>query len=278
MMSDDPMKEEYPFNPSLLKSQCEQVIKECGDEILSHFGRVNSEHIEEKDWNSLVSFVDKNAELFLVESLRKIFPDAGFITEENTVPRSQSEWVWVIDPLDGTTNYLEQIPVFSISVGLMKKNKVVIGWVYDLCRDELYFAQNGEGATLNGKRLQIKTVKTMNEVLTATGFPYSKSFDYDTALLVFKQFLKESRDIRRLGSAALDLCYVASGRFGVYYETTLNIWDVCAGTLIVREAGGVVTDFSGSEENLLYHGQILAAAPHLFQKAFEWVQPMKNVF
>ncbi|HMQ08915.1 MAG TPA: inositol monophosphatase family protein [Saprospiraceae bacterium] len=278
MMSDDPMNEEYPFNYSLLKSQCESVIKECGEEILSHFGKVNSEHIEEKEWNSLVSYVDKNAEIFLVKSLRNIFPEAGFITEENTVPRSQSEWVWVIDPLDGTTNYLEQLPVFSISVGLMRKNEVVVGFVYDPCRDELYHAQKGKGATLNGKRLQIKTLKTMNEVLTATGFPYSRSFDYDTALLVFKQFLKESRDIRRLGSAALDLCYVAAGRFGVYYETNLNIWDVCAGVLIVREAGGEVTDFSGSEEDFLHHGQILAAASHLYPKAFELVQPMKNVF
>ena len=258
-----------------LIAPCLDIIKEAGVEIYSSLGAVSSDEVEEKEWNSLVSYVDKNAEIFLVSKLSYLLPEAGFITEENTVDPSEREWVWVIDPLDGTTNFLEQIPIFSVSVALMHKGLPAIGIVYEVCRDEMFYAYKGGGAWLNGKTISVSKKENLHEVLTATGFPYTREFDYDTALRVFKGFLTESRDIRRLGSAAVDLSYVAVGRFGVYYEVTLNIWDVAAAVLIVTEAGGIVSDLSG-DEHYINNGQILATAPQFYDRALELVSPMKG--
>ncbi len=258
-----------------LITPCLDIIKEAGVQIYSSLGEVSSDEVEEKEWNSLVSYVDKNAEKFLVNELSLILPEAGFITEENTVGPSERDWVWIIDPLDGTTNFLEQIPIFSVSVALMYKGLPVIGIVYEVCRDEMFYAYKGGGSWLNGKSISVSKKENLHEAVTATGFPYTREFDYDTALSVFKSFLTESRDIRRLGSAAVDLCYVAAGRFGVYYEVTLNVWDVAAGVLIVTEAGGIVSDLSGDDHHL-NNGQILATAPQFYDRALELVSPMKG--
>lgn len=263
-----------PIELKELISPCLDIVREAGVQIFSSLGSVSSHEVEEKEWNSLVSYVDKNAEKYLVSQLSFVLPEAGFITEENTVDQSEREWIWVIDPLDGTTNFLEQIPIFSVSVALMHRGLPAIGIVYEVCRDEMFYAFKGGGAWLNGKSISVSKKENLHEVITATGFPYTREFDYDTALLVFKSFLTETRDIRRLGSAAVDLSYVAAGRFGVYYEVTLNIWDVAAGILIVTEAGGTVTDLSGDLH--LNNGQILAAAPQFYDRALELVAPMRG--
>ena len=216
--------------------------------------------IEQKTtFNNLVSYVDKEAEKRLVSVLKELVPGSGFITEEGTVKQSSDqEYRWIIDPLDGTTNFLHGLPIFSVSVGLARNNEVVVGCVYDIGRDECYYATKGKGAYCNGERIHVSKLSTVSESLLATGFPYDQFDKGDVYLGIIKEFLKESHGIRRLGSAAIDLIYVACGRLEGFFEFNLNPWDVAAGTLIVQEAGGIVTDFKGGSD-FIFGGELCAA-------------------
>ncbi len=228
--------------------------------IQQHAGKVAQGDIEIKSRNSLVSFVDKTAEQMLVEDLGKLIPEAGFITEEGMVHQHQSEFTWIIDPLDGTTNYLQDIPVYSISVALVHNEEIVCGVVHSIPQHEIFFAWKGGGAWLNGTQIHVSGQTIVQDTVVATGFPYAHRDVLPKLTAVFEYFLEHARGIRRLGSAAVDLAYVACGRFDVYYETSLNAWDIAAGILLVEEAGGAVSDFSGGR-NMLRSGQVIAAAP-----------------
>jgi myo-inositol-1(or 4)-monophosphatase len=232
--------------------------------IRSQAGKVTAEDIEAKSRNSLVSYVDKTAEEMLVSGLSKLIDSAGFITEEGTVKQQKSEYTWIIDPLDGTTNFLQQIPFYSVSIGLLHHNKLVLGVVNDVEQKEVFYAWRGGGAWCNGKKIHVSDRTEVHEAVVATGFPYASRDVLPQLTSVFEFFLKNARGIRRLGSAALDLAYVACGRFDVYYETTLNAWDIAGGIIIVEEAGGVVTDFSGNDE-MLEKGHLIAAAPRIHE-------------
>lgn len=252
------------------------VVYHTGDFIRSCRNQVNVEDIEVKDINSLVSYVDKTAEQKLVASLADIWPAAGFITEESTVAQSEKEWTWIIDPLDGTTNFLHDIPVFSISVALAYQKTVVLGVVYEIVRDEMFTAISGQGAQLNGKTIYVTTASDVANIVVATGYPYAKEKLLDTHFLVLRKVLESTRGIRRLGSAAVDLCYVACGRFGMYYELHLNPWDVAAGGLIVQEAGGVVSDLEDkhpwlSGQSILAYGSSLEKGALALIKEFRQV-------
>lgn len=220
-------------------------VYQTGDFIRSCRNRVSQEDIEVKEINSLVSYVDKTAEQKLVAVLTDLCPSAGFITEENTVTQSGKEWTWIIDPLDGTTNFLHDIPIFSISVALAFQGEVVLGVVYEVVRDEMFTAITGKGAKLNGKEIRVTNETDVANIVVATGYPYAKENLFTEHFTVLRKVLESTRGIRRLGTAAVDLCYVACGRFGMYYEMHLNPWDVAAGGLIVKESGGVVTDLEG---------------------------------
>lgn len=247
-----------------------EVIRSTSHFIQSHIDKVSSEDIEEKDLNSLVSYVDKEAENILVEGLNKLIPNAGFVTEEDTIDSVDKEYTWIIDPLDGTTNFLNKVPHFAISVALQKNNATILGVVKEVNSGEEWTAIKDKGAFLNDNKISVST-KPFHAILVATGFPYSNDHDYDSYFGIMKHWLTHTRGIRRMGSAALDLCYVACGRFGAYYEATLNAWDVAAGALIVTEAGGKVSDFSGGEK-YLYGKEILAASPQVYAEVSDVIQ------
>jgi myo-inositol-1(or 4)-monophosphatase len=239
------------------------LIRNVGKFLRQELGKVAAGDIETKALNSLVSYVDKTAEEQLVEGCSQILPEAGFITEEETiVSNADKAWRWIIDPLDGTTNFLHQLPFFSISVALQHQQKTVMGFVYEVNRDELFYAWKGGGAWLNGKAIQVTPTLSLADSLVATGFPYY-DFEKTTAYLkMLEQLMKGTRGVRRLGSAALDLAYTACGRFDAYFEYSLAPWDVAAGAFLVQEAGGIVTDFGGGE-NYIFGKEIMASNPAL---------------
>ena len=219
-----------------LKSLLDQVLtvtEEAASFIRSQAGKVKSNEIEIKSRNSLVSYVDKQAEQILVSGLGPLIPGAGFITEEDTVTQQKSEYTWIIDPLDGTTNFLQQIPLYSVSIGLIHHDQIVLGVVSDVEQHETFYAWKGGGAWCNGERITVSNRTDVQDAVVATGFPYSSRDVLPQLTSVFEFFLKNAGGIRRLGSAAIDLAYVACGRFDVYYETTLNPWDIAGGIILV---------------------------------------------
>lgn len=226
-----------------------EIVKEVGNYIREELGKVQEGEIEEKELNSLVSYVDKTAEEKLVPVLSELIPGCSFITEEDTVEQSgDGEYQWIIDPLDGTSNFLHQIPYFAVSVALRKGGEVIFGVVYNIMQDECFSAQRGKGAYMNGRKISVSKTDRLDKAILATGFPYSNEVNTDPLVECIRHWIKNARGIRRLGAAALDLCYVACGRLDFYYETTINIWDIAAGVIIVEEAGGRITDFYGEHD------------------------------
>lgn len=224
-----------------------------------------------KERNSFVTDIDVASEKKLVAALRKILPEAAFITEEDTVDNGSRELAWVIDPIDGTTNFMHGVPCYSISVALLQKGEPVVGVVYEITHDECFYAAKGEGAFLNGKPINVSRCEALSDALIATGFPYHDHSKVEALLNIMRDLITGARGLRRFGSAAVDLAYVACGRFDAFYEHTLNIWDVAAGILIVQEAGGTVSDFAGRGE-YLDNGQVIAAPVLLHPKLMTLVK------
>ena len=248
-----------------------QLVEDVGEFQLSEITRVSQDHVETKDLNSLVSYVDQQSEVIIVKKLKDLIPDCGFITEEGVIENSNKEYTWVIDPLDGTTNYLHQIPHFSISIALKHNDEVILGVVYDPSLKECFWAVKGQGAYLNDRSLNLDLKDDLSSALIVTGFPYSNDYNVEAKFEMLKFWLLNTRGIRRLGSAALDLVYVASGRLDAYYEGPLNIWDLAAGALIAEEAGAKVSDLDGSRNHLV-SGNILATNKGLYDKIFEVIK------
>jgi myo-inositol-1(or 4)-monophosphatase len=248
-----------------------KAVADAASYIKLEVGKVSETDIEEKELNSLVSYVDKTAEDMLVKSLGSILPEAGFITEEETEDIKDKKFTWIIDPLDGTTNYLHQIPHFSVSVALSDEKGVIMGLVHEVMRDEQFYAVKGGGAYMNGHSIHVSKKSGLDQVLVATGFPYNNDYDVDASFNRLKSFLLKSRGMRRMGSAALDLSYVAIGRLGAYYEGSLNAWDLAAGALIVQEAGGKVSDYHG-KDSFLEKGEIVATAPQFYEDVMKILQ------
>lgn len=213
--------------------------------------------VEEKGLNDLVSYVDKTAEERIVQGLREILPAAGFITEEGTAGYNEEEYRWVVDPLDGTTNFTHGLPVYAVSIALMHHDELVAGVVYEINKDEMFWAAKGTGAWLNGEPIKVSGRAKLSESLLATGFPYYNFEQMAAYLKILNDFMQSTHGLRRMGSAAVDLAYVACGRFEGFFEYNLNAWDVAAGSLIVKEAGGEVTDFKLGN-NFLFNKEIIA--------------------
>lgn len=261
-----------------LESLRQELISLCTDVssfIKEEINKVQSSDIEEKELNSLVSYVDKTAEEKIVSKLKILTPDAGFITEEATIKTESKPLMWIVDPLDGTTNFLYKIPHFSISIALMQEDRVVLGIVYEIMLDVSYTAIKNQGAWENTKRIKVRGTEDTKNAIAVTGFPYRKDLDINASLEVLKYCVLNFRGVRRLGSAALDLAYVASGKIDLYYENALNIWDLAAGALLVEEAGGIVSDYSGST-NYLKHGSIIATNTSIFPKISEVINQHMN--
>ncbi len=221
--------------------------------------------VQEKSLNQLVSYVDITAEEMLCSGLRKIMPEAGFMTEENTAAFRGEEFRWIVDPLDGTTNFIHGLPVYSISVALAQGNTLLSGVVYNVPADEAFTAWKGGGAMLNGKPIRVSETPKLEQSLVATGFPYSDFGNLNEYLGVLTQLMRGTRGLRRFGSAAVDLAWVAMGRFDAFFEYGLNPWDVAAGALLVQEAGGKVTEFAGGD-HFVTNGTIMACNAAMFDE------------
>ncbi len=222
-----------------------QAAREAGKYLKYNIGKVKTVEVKEGEVRNLVSDIDKGSERMIIETIRRHFPSHAILAEEGGGSQTGSEYTWVIDPLDGTTNYLHGVPIYCVTIGLMHKGELIAGAIYDLNRDELFTAEKGSGAFLNGKKLNVSGVDSLIGSVLVTGFPYDIATNPGNAVQHFVYFLMEAQGIRRLGSAALDLSYVAAGRLDGFWEGRLNPWDMAAGVLLVTEAGGTVTDFSG---------------------------------
>jgi len=218
--------------------------------------------IEIKGFNNFVSYVDKEAEKRFVSGLAELLPESGFIAEEGTSDKVGQRYQWIIDPLDGTTNYVHGIPLYCTSVALIEGEELIMGVVYEPNTDECFHAMKGHGAYRNDEQIKVSSQKELIKSLLATGFPYDDFHREKGYFEILKALTKKSRGLRRLGTAALDLVYVADGRFEGFYEYGLNPWDVAAGALIVVEAGGQVTDFKG-EEDYVFGEEIIASNAHI---------------
>jgi myo-inositol-1(or 4)-monophosphatase len=238
-----------------------KISKQAGAFIRQERTHFDPNAIEFKDHSSnLVSYVDKETEKLLVKLLSALLPEAGFITEEGTVPQyDKQEWCWIIDPLDGTTNFLHNIPIYCVSIGLMQNNAMALGVVYDICRDECFYAWKNGGAYCNDKQISVSKPENLGGCLLATGFPYYTFEKFDNYLEILKELIRNSHGLRRCGSAAIDMSWVAAGRFDGYFEYNINAYDIAAGCIILTEAGGVITDFKG-EQDYLFGRNIVAAA------------------
>ncbi|MGA0556662.1 inositol monophosphatase family protein [Larkinella sp. VNQ87] len=251
-------------NLAQISQQISEIARTTGAFIRQESLLFSRERIEYKDVNNLVSYVDKEAEKQIVDALQQLLPEAGFITEEGTVGQTdnRSGLNWIIDPLDGTANFIHGLPVFSVSIGLVEGKTPLAGVVYDISRDECFSASAGGGAWCSRtggppERIRVSPATSLGESMVATGFPYRILDRLDRYLAIFATLIQRTHGIRRMGSAAIDLAYVACGRFEAYYEFNLNSWDMAAGVLLVQEAGGTVTDFTGGDE-FLFRGDILA--------------------
>lgn len=237
------------MNPNNLINQVIHTAEEAAQFIRENFGRVSNTDVEIKGLNSLVSYVDKKAEELIVQQLSEVLPNSGFLTEEDTIDRTNSEYVWVIDPLDGTTNFLYNIPHFSVSIALRHNDQLVLGVIVDVMTNSTYSAVRGHGAFKNGKPIQVDSRRDFSEAVIATGFPYESDYDKTPYFKMMEHVMREARGLRRFGSAALDLAFVAEGRFQAFYETSLNPWDVAAGIVIVEEANGICIPFFSSQND-----------------------------
>ena len=237
----------------------EDLLREVGAYLRTQAQSFSRHEAEYKTARDPVSYVDRTAEALLQEGCHRLLPEAGFILEETGLSNSENEFVWVIDPLDGTKNFVHGLPLFGISVALLHRGSPVLGMVYAVPQDELFWAVKGQGAYLGDKRLSVSTYTDPDKLLVVTGFMYRDPERAEKYFQVLVEVMRRYGGLRRLGSAALDLAYVAAGRLDVFYEMDLNPWDVAAGSLLVQEAGGLVTDFTGSP-NYLFGTSILAGS------------------
>jgi myo-inositol-1(or 4)-monophosphatase len=231
-------------------NQVIELSKQVGAFIKQERSTFDPDKVEYKGLNDMVSYVDKTAEEKIVAGLEKILPEAGFITEEKTRNKIADRYNWIIDPLDGTTNFIHGLPVFSVSIALQEYGELVAGVVYEINLDECFYAWKGAPAYLNGKEIKVSNCPTISDSLIATGFPYYDFEKQPQYIALFTYLMKNCHGLRRLGSAAVDLAYTACGRFDSYYEYNLNAWDCAAGIVIVRQAGGEVVNFKGGDEVL----------------------------
>jgi myo-inositol-1(or 4)-monophosphatase len=225
---------------------------------------VNEGVADIKTPNNLVTYVDKESERRFVEGLSNILPEAGFVAEEGTGIAKPDGLNWVIDPLDGTTNFVHGVPVWCTSIGLVDRNEAILGVIFDPNSNEMFAASKGNGATLNGTAIHVSGLIDLGASLLATGFPYDDFGRQDQYLGLFKELMKSTRGMRRLGSAALDMAWTACGRFEGFYEYGLNPWDVAAGACIVAEAGGRVTEFDGGN-NPVFGEDVNCTNGHIHQ-------------
>ncbi|MCG8410706.1 MAG: inositol monophosphatase [Bacteroidales bacterium] len=255
---------------------CKQVVELTNEvgKFINH--ELNSKlKIETKGRHDFVTHVDKTSEKKIVDKLSELIPESGFIAEEGTSTKRGDVYNWIIDPLDGTTNFIHGLSPFSISIALQRNNETVLGVVHELGLDECFYSWEGSPAYLNGREISVSSGKTIEESLIATGFPYQDYKRIKPFMETLEFFMHNSQGVRRIGSAATDLVYVACGRFEAFYEYSLNPWDVAAGAFIVQQAGGKVCDFRG-DSNYLFGKEIVASNPYVFDSFLQNINKIMN--
>lgn len=239
------------------------AARAAGQIILRNINRVPDLKIHSKGVNDFVTEVDHYAEQAIITTIQKAYPSHAILAEESG-QQAGDDREWIIDPLDGTTNYLHGVPQFSISIAMREKNKLQLGVVYDPLKEELFCSSRGEGATLNNRRIRVSKQHDLTASLIGTGLPYRTDQELDTYLATLRALLLKTSGIRRAGSAALDLAYVAAGRFDGFWELGLNTWDIAAGVLLIQEAGGLVSDMEGGH-SYMETGNIVASNNQLYK-------------
>lgn len=227
--------------------------------MLHFYDRLDEVKVTHKAKNDVVTEVDKICEREIIEHIKKAYPRHSILGEESGFDKNKDDYCWIIDPLDGTANFVNGLPHFCISIAVKKGDQLEIGCIYDPLRQELFTATRGKGAQLNSKRIRVSDATKLEGCLVGTGFPFRYPDYLPTYFKMFEHILPEVSDIRRAGSAALDLAYVACGRLDCYWEAFLKPWDIAAGALIVKEAGGVITDFNEAQE-FLHNGEVVAGS------------------
>jgi myo-inositol-1(or 4)-monophosphatase len=248
-----------------------RAARSAGNIIVRNLDRIETLTVQTKDRNDFVSEVDRQAEQEIIAVLRKAYPDHGVLAEESG-RREGNDYQWIIDPLDGTTNYLHGFPQFAVSIALQHKGRIEQGVVYDPLRQELFTASRGAGAMLNERRIRVTSRRSLDGALLGTGFPFKSQQHLDAYLDMFRALFPRTAGIRRPGSAALDLAYVAAGRLDGFWEIGLNIWDMAAGVLLIQEAGGLSSDFVGGHD-YLDNGNLVAGNPKVFAEILKTIRP-----
>jgi myo-inositol-1(or 4)-monophosphatase len=228
--------------------------------------------VKSKNYNDFVSEVDVAAERVIIDTLKDAYPNHGFLGEESGSSENQSDFIWIIDPLDGTTNFLHNFPQYCVSIALQHKGEITQAVIYEPNRNDLYTATKGRGAFLNDKRIRVSKCDKLQQSLIGTGFPFRDFKHLDTYLAMFKSMLQKTSGIRRPGSAALDLAYVANGSLDAFWEIGLSPWVIAAGALLVQEAGGIISNLNG-KDGWLESGNVLAASPKIYDAMVETLAP-----
>ena len=256
-----------------------RAAREAGELIASRAGAIDASAIREKGLNDLVTDVDEAAQRLIIRTLRETFPEYAFLAEEGDEFALDGHYEghrWIIDPIDGTTNFMHGVPPYAVSIGLQHEEEMVLGVVLDVSRDELFTAVRGNGLFLNGERRHVSRTPELGRSLITTGFPYRAVGHIDVYLRVLSEFMRKSQGVRRPGSAAVDLAYVAAGRFDGFFETGLKPWDVAAGLVLVEEGGGRVTDYR-DEPNPLFVEQMIASNGLIHGEMLTLLEVMQDV-
>ncbi len=239
------------------------AARSAGNSLVRQLNQLDKLKVEQKGYNDFVSDADRKAEQIVINTIHKHYPDHAILAEESGV-QGESDTIWIIDPLDGTTNFLHGFPVFAVSIGVQVKGRVEHGVVYDPLRQELFTASRGQGAQLDGRRIRVSGRRDLEFALIGTGFPFREGQkEIGPYMTMLEKVLKNTSGVRRPGAAAIDLAYVAAGRLDAFFETGLSSWDLAAGSLIIREAGGIVSGIDGSED-YLDTGHVLTGTPKVY--------------
>jgi myo-inositol-1(or 4)-monophosphatase len=249
-----------------------KAARRAGDIIVRGLNRIGTLESTSKGHNDFVTSIDHAAEAAIIETLRNAYPSHGYLAEESGATRGDADITWIIDPLDGTTNYMHGYPQFAVSIGCQVEGRMEHGVIYDPMRQEIFTASRGDGAYLENRRLRVSNRRSLEGALIGTGFPYRDNLHLlDTYMAMFKAVTQKTAGMRRPGAAALDLAYVAAGRTDGFWEFGLRAWDTAAGTLMIREAGGLVATFDGGEYK--QNGNIVAGSPRVFNELLETLAP-----